>query len=443
MAMKRGEAMALQQQQQQQQQQQRSAPFSPMRVLQAVMALCAVALVLHRPWSPAEGDKSGKVSNAVGFAALRADSSSEDEIIVTGAGAGAAATERDEGLDLDVDVVEDDEDASRSAGSGGVTTKTGRPDMTVIVLGYKRYASLQRLLKSLDAAEYFGDLIRLEVHIDGGSGPDWDKSIQVAKEFEWKYGPKEVRVAEKNGGLANAWLTAWMPETDQDRALILEDDLFVSTVFYKWLKLMYDTYDDRPEVAAYTLQRQHLVPGKGRSHTLISEDPFGYKLLGSWGFAPSAKHWREFLKLDFEHMNPSVPGLITTVWFNRQRRGKMWTQFWIWYCNKHNLYNICATPPNRKALGTNYRERGVHYGKSRGADYQPLTAEEWPANWDAPPRALPLYSWSLKPEGTSYPPEAHRPAIADAAPAAAGPAAPAEPLSAEQAEEIAEVLGSS
>lgn len=275
----------------------------------------------------------------------------------------------------------------------------------VFILGYKRYKSLKRLLTSLDKADWLGDKIYLHVKIDGGSGSQWEKSIQVAKNHEWKFGPKEVVVREKNGGLAAAWLTAWYPKNDYERAIILEDDLAVSPVFYRWFTMMHQKYDNRPEIGAYTTQRQALVATNGGRRTFKQVDSFGYKLLGSWGFFPSAKHWREFIKLDFNKLKPQVKGLITTKWFNRQKRGKMWTQYWIWFCEKYNLYNIYVSPPNRKAMASNYRERGVHYGKTKGADFKVLNEDEWVSAWDSPPDVLKLLGWNARPHGKSYPPE--------------------------------------
>mmetsp|Transcript_17311 Transcript_17311/g.30511 ORF Transcript_17311/g.30511 Transcript_17311/m.30511 type:complete len:586 (+) Transcript_17311:94-1851(+) len=283
---------------------------------------------------------------------------------------------------------------------------SNRPvDFNIIVLGYKRWQSMQRLLVSLDEAEYYGDNIHLHLHIDGGSGLDWEKSVNLAEKANWKFGPKTVQVSPVNRGLAAAWLSAWKPSSDLDRAVILEDDVEVSPLFYRWLKLMYDAYDDRPEIAAYTLQRQALIATTGSKKTIMSTDkPFGYKLLGSWGFAPSAKHWRKFIELDFKKLNPNVKGLITSKWFQRQKRGKMWTQFFIWYCEQHNLYNIYITPPDKKTLATNFRERGVHFSKRLGPDFARLSGNEWNDEWNNPPLALDLYSWGLKIEGQSLPP---------------------------------------
>lgn len=48
--------------------------------------------------------------------------------------------------------------------------------------------------------------------------------------------------------------------------------------------------------------------------------PFLYKLVGTWAFAPHPKKWREFLdwfnSLDSEKFDPYVPGLVTSDWLH-------------------------------------------------------------------------------------------------------------------------------
>lgn len=273
----------------------------------------------------------------------------------------------------------------------------------IIILGWKRYTSLERLLNSLDDADYGGDKVKLVIQIDGGSGVDWKKNIKVAKNFKWKYGSKEVRVLKKNAGLMNAWLTCWHPKSDNEHAIILEDDLTVSPYFYRYVKNMWTKYGDRPEIASVTLQRQKLVPTVAKYRTIEQKAPFGYKLLGTWGMSPSPKHWREFLKLNFKKLNPHVGGLVTSKWFARQKLGKMWSQFFIWWCHKKKAYNIYLTAPNRRTFATNWREAGVHFGKTKGADFK--VVDKWESYWnlDQLPNVLDLYSFGLKKEKKSYP----------------------------------------
>eukprot|EP00961_Rhodomonas_salina_P090324 1215364-Rhodomonas_salina.1 len=262
-------------------------------------------------------------------------------------------------------------------------------------MGWKRHASLARLLRSLQAAEYAGDAIDLDIRIDGGSGEDRDKSIAVAKAAEWPFGTKQVLINDKNEGLAAAWFKGWVPPSDDHRAMFLEDDIEVSPFWYKWVQLMYKAYGDKPWMAGVTLQHQTLnTRTGGQTHIKNDYTPFGYKLLGSWGFSPHPKHWREFIKIDPKKHDPHVPGLITSSWFKQVKKGSMWTQHFIWYTEKHNLFTIYLTPGDKLSMAANYREKGEHYQSSQGKDFTLVT--HWDPKWDNPPATPNLYGWDCK-----------------------------------------------
>mmetsp|Transcript_5391 Transcript_5391/g.10826 ORF Transcript_5391/g.10826 Transcript_5391/m.10826 type:complete len:446 (+) Transcript_5391:77-1414(+) len=265
----------------------------------------------------------------------------------------------------------------------------------IIVMGWKRHASLGRLLQSLKETDYVGDVVDLDIKIDGGSGADWDKSIQVANDFGWSQGRKRVLVSEENKGLAHAWFSAWNPPSEDHHAIFLEDDIEVSPVWYRWIKLMYKEYGHLPYMAGASLQHQTLRATDGGKESIKNNnEPFGYKLLGSWGFSPHPKHWKEFLALDRNTVNPDVKGLITSSWFKAVKKGSMWTQYFIWFSEKHNLYTVHLNPGDKLTLAANFREKGEHYKKTEGRDFD--LVPQWNPAWDSPPKKLALYGWNCK-----------------------------------------------
>jgi hypothetical protein len=279
------------------------------------------------------------------------------------------------------------------------TTKKKKPvekspnDMTIIILTMDRFESLRRLLRSLVNAEYprnssatttnsSSDWVGREHKIDlvirfdrpskfvasnisttdnnnnsnnststglsADEEQDWKNKISSVAEWienEWHHGTTSVTISNVNMGLAQAWFHAWEPKTNFDRALILEDDIEVSPLYYKWLSAAHDHYgygyhannssgsvntlldvdldeygydsEGRfhsprpkiPDLASFGLSRQTLVPlkreykkSKLNARMLPSDQPFMYALLGSHGFSPLAHVWTEFLgkKLTFE-----------------------------------------------------------------------------------------------------------------------------------------------
>jgi hypothetical protein len=140
------------------------------------------------------------------------------------------------------------------------------PDLRIIVLAYDRTETLQRLLESLGKAQYGNDKVDLDIWIDKPeSGPIHQDVYDIADQFQWRFGLKQVHRREYNVGLAHQWLQSWndsipggLKETTTEKALILEDDLEVSPYFWTWLKAAHVKYGNRPDVAGFTLQRANL-----------------------------------------------------------------------------------------------------------------------------------------------------------------------------------------
>lgn len=70
-------------------------------------------------------------------------------------------------------------------------------------------------------------------------------------------------------------------------------------------------------------------------------EPFLYKLVGTWAFAPHPKRWREFLdwfhSVDNEKFDPYVPGLLTSDWLHMHtsmgKRHMTWVSQHKTYCS--------------------------------------------------------------------------------------------------------------
>jgi len=96
------------------------------------------------------------------------------------------------------------------------------------------------------------------------------------------------------------WIDTWRPADDSDKelGLILEDDISVSPYAYRWLRAVHRAYQHRGDFVGTSLT--------GDQMSILSDKPKGplaapdndtilmYKCLGTWGFAPSPRHWRRF-----------------------------------------------------------------------------------------------------------------------------------------------------
>lgn len=67
-------------------------------------------------------------------------------------------------------------------------------------------------------------------------------------------------------GLQAQWLEAWWPSSDDEFAFVVEDDLEVSPLFYKFVKAVilnyyYNINSSSPSIYGVSLQRPRFVPG--------------------------------------------------------------------------------------------------------------------------------------------------------------------------------------
>ena len=246
--------------------------------------------------------------------------------------------------------------------------------MKVIVLTMNRPESLLRLLRSINNTyfEHDTDSIEVEIHVDKSHGWLYEDCVKIAHNFTLpkNRGRVTARIAERNHGLRTAWFDSGWPKTDQEHAIIVEDDLELAPTWFSWLRKAWLSYRHRGDVAGITLSRQFLMFKKPEKNVEILNDhqPFLYKLVGTWALSPHPARWREFLtwfrSKDSETFDPYVPGLITSDWLHMHtwqgRRHMTWEQWHIYYSEHNNLFTMYINLPNWEVLANNWSEAGVH-----------------------------------------------------------------------------------
>mmetsp|Transcript_39941 Transcript_39941/g.158965 ORF Transcript_39941/g.158965 Transcript_39941/m.158965 type:complete len:683 (-) Transcript_39941:3005-5053(-) len=262
---------------------------------------------------------------------------------------------------------------------GGRTDEVGREPprpFTVVILAMNRPWALKRLLKSIDQAYYANDRVNLDIFVDMLKNRTHDsESVRIADSFVWNKGSKRVILRPRNMGLVLSWLTCWNATSDKDRAVILEDDLEVSKLYYRFLKEANEKYNDLEDLAAYSLQRATLIPlNDGNKQIQHGSNPaYLYRLVGTWGFSPKAKKWTEFQnwffpRFDNKDFKPFVEGLSINKWYN----GREWSHWFLKFCDEERLFNLYGNMPNTTTLSANWREPGEHYGSgpAKGKEFE-------------------------------------------------------------------------
>ncbi|KAM6595968.1 hypothetical protein CsatA_006492 [Cannabis sativa] len=271
------------------------------------------------------------------------------------------------------------------------TSHTPHRDFTFIikVLAYNRLDSLARCLRSLAAADYLSDRVHLHVYIDhfafvNGSTDvdrmleDSHRILEFADGFSWKFGEKLVHYRTQNAGLQAQWLEAWWPESDDEFAFVVEDDLEVSPLYYKFLRSLIVNYyygdpDFRPYIYGASLQRPRFVPGKHGNKIQLDNGTriFLYQLVGTWGQLLFPKPWKEFRLWYDKHkakgIKPFLDGMVTNGWYKKMGE-RIWTPWFIKFIHSRGYYNFYTNFLNERALSVSHRDAGVNYGKTAGPD---------------------------------------------------------------------------
>ncbi|KAI3756690.1 hypothetical protein L1987_56512 [Smallanthus sonchifolius] len=262
--------------------------------------------------------------------------------------------------------------------------------LTIKVLTYDRLPSLSRCLRSLSAAHYDDEKVNIHIFIDHFKVLDqndeyFDKKLNESRQildfvdgFEWRFGEKMVHYRTGNVGLQAQWLEAWWPASDDEFAFVVEDDIELSPLYYRFLKGLivsyyYNASNYSPWIYGASLQRPRFVPGKHGNKININKETqvFLYQLVGTWGQLLFPKPWKEFRLWYDTHktkgMKPILDGMVTTGWYKKMGE-RIWTPWFIKFIHARGYFNIYTNFLNESALSVSHRDTGVNYGKTAGPD---------------------------------------------------------------------------
>ncbi|KAL2941340.1 tRNA uridine 5-carboxymethylaminomethyl modification enzyme MnmG [Bienertia sinuspersici] len=251
---------------------------------------------------------------------------------------------------------------------------------TIKVLAFDRLPSLSRCLNSLSSAQYFGDTVNLHIFIDHfqNTSSDLDQKLEnshkildFADGFKWDFGQKLVHYRTVNVGLQAQWLEAWWPSSDDEFVFVVEDDLEVSPLYYKFLKGLilnyyYNHSNFSPWIYGASLQRPRFVPGKhGNKLNLDNETRlFLYQLVGTWGQLLFPRPWKEFRLWYDDHKAKGIKPVLEGM--------RIWTPWFIKFLHSRGYFNIYTNFLHERALSVSHRDAGVNYGKRAGPDSELL-----------------------------------------------------------------------
>ncbi|KAI9264921.1 hypothetical protein BDA99DRAFT_437011 [Phascolomyces articulosus] len=251
-------------------------------------------------------------------------------------------------------------------------------DVDIVVITDRRPHSLSRLLQSTSRAHYLGDSVNLKIHLEQSS----DRVTRMlVNGFKWQHGKKTMRHRIKKGGLMPAIVESWYPSSNDNYAVLLEDDIEVSPYFYVWVKyslLQYRYSQDSREarqfmygISLYSPRHLELLPQGRRPFdpvAAIGDDydtrvPYVTQIPCSWGAVYFPEHWREFhgyltsrmedLRQD-QLLNITVPGSRSERW------KKSWKKYFIELVYLRSYVMLYPNFQLFESFSTNHLELGTH-----------------------------------------------------------------------------------
>lgn len=225
--------------------------------------------------------------------------------------------------------------------------------VAIVAVGYNRIKSMTRLFNSLLAAEYPSNEIPLVISVDcSGDIVLYD----YVKTFEWPYGPKYVNIQQERLGLKNHIFQCG-DLTEYFKAIILlEDDIFVSPVFYSYTLQTLDKYANDKRIGQISLYRDESngYVGLPFANMQNGNDVFLVQAVCSWGECWTAEMWNSFKEWRDTHSDEDVskadiPAAI-----------KGWTRAWSKYYHTYLVETDKYVVYPNVAVTTNFSDAGEH-----------------------------------------------------------------------------------
>ncbi|MGE6611542.1 glycosyltransferase [Peribacillus sp. NPDC076916] len=243
-------------------------------------------------------------------------------------------------------------------------------NIAIVVVAYNRVKSLKRLLISLKSASYNGVNVPLIISIDKSESME---VAEFANAFEWPYGEKEVIQHPENLGLRKHVLFCGNLTKNYDAVIVLEDDIYVSKYFYKYVYQTVEKYDSCDLIAGISLYTHLWNVGANRPFTPLNNgfDAYFLQYAQSWGQVWTKRMWSQFYEWYIKSENDwsekvNLPNNI------QKWPDSSWLKYYISYTTKTNRYFVYPYI----SLTTNFTDAGTHNKVSNTSFQVPLLSYE-------------------------------------------------------------------
>lgn len=246
-------------------------------------------------------------------------------------------------------------------------------EFLLIVFGWRRKDSLERLVNSLLKSDYLGKNVQLQFHIE------YEPSKEV-KEFvesvQWPFGTKIIIWRNEKFGLERMVVDSWDASNDNQFAFFFEDDIEVNSHYFKFAIGALDRKEiiENASIVGVALNtprydevnEQHSIWFPGLE---IDEDDklFLFQQPCSWGALYFPWKWREYLEYyNKRRRGPSMANTAEGIEVIPKSCVFNWTRSWKKYFMELMVLKgyvmIYPSLPDQESLSVHHREEGEHTG---------------------------------------------------------------------------------
>lgn len=246
-------------------------------------------------------------------------------------------------------------------------------EFIIIVFGWKRRESLERLLNSLKAADYLNQNVQLQFNIEFEPSEDVK---QYVESVYWPYGTKIIIWRLQKFGLERMVVESWTASKDNEFVFFFEDDIEVHPDFFKFAfeALNKKEIRDNPYMTGIALNTPR-YDEVSLEHSIWSAELFigtEAKLFllqqpCSWGALYFPWKWREFLKyygkrrlnqypVPVAEYRQVIPKSCVFEW------AKSWKKYYMEMMVLEGYVMLYPSMTDQASFSVHHREEGEHTG---------------------------------------------------------------------------------
>ncbi len=208
----------------------------------------------------------------------------------------------------------------------------------LVAVGYNRLHSMERLLKSLERADYGGDSIELYVSIDNSGSDAVEKFVEG---FKWTHGEKHILTYPQRQGLRNHIMGLGRLLDEYDAIAMFEDDVVVGEGFYSYMKQAVEFYRDDDQIAGISLYTNLWNEFANAPFIPVKSpyDTYFFNFAESRGQVWLKRQWKAYKEWYDGHSEYpldkyNIPEYVLN-W-----PGSSWKKYHIAYCVTHHKYFV-------------------------------------------------------------------------------------------------------